>query len=76
MSQVTGVLLDHLLNHNLVDPSSTGFVVKDEHGTAHTIYFTLGMMLQDGGAHKQVWSLKGDAGSKFCLFCSNLFTES
>lgn len=76
MSQVTGVLLDHLLNHNLVDPSSTGFVVKDEHGTAHTIYFTLGMMLQDGGAHKQVWSLKGDAGSKFCLFCNNLFTES
>ena len=40
------------------------------------MYITLGMMLQDGGAHKQVWSLKGDAGSKFCLFCSNLFTES
>ena len=76
MSQVTAVLLDYLFNHNLIDPSNTGFIIKEKDGTPHTIYLSLGMLLQDGGAHKQVWSLKGDAGSKFCLFCSNLFTES
>ena len=33
------------------------------------------MMLQDGAAHKAVWGLKGDAASKFCVFCLNLLTE-
>lgn len=76
MSQVTAVLLDYLFNHTLVDTINTGFIIKEQDGTPHTIYLSFNMILQDGGAHKQVWSLKGDAGSKFCLFCSNLFTES
>ena len=32
-------------------------------------------MLQEGAAHKAVWGLKGDAASKFCVFCMNLLTE-
>lgn len=75
ISQVTAILLDHIFNNSLVDASTTGFVIKDQNGTPFKIYLTLGMLLQDGAAHRQVWSLKGDAGSKFCLFCSNLYTE-
>ena len=32
----------------------------------------LGMILQDGGAHKLVWCCKGDAGTRMCLLCRNL----
>ena len=32
----------------------------------------LGMILQDGGAHKLAWCLKGDAGTRFCMLCKNL----
>ena len=39
------------------------------------IWAKLGGALQDGGAHKSVWHSRGDAGSKFCLLCKNLFAE-
>ena len=32
-------------------------------------------MLQDGGAHKSVWHSRGDAASKFCILCKNLFVQ-
>ena len=31
--------------------------------------------MQDGAAHKMVFNIKGDAGTKFCLFCSNLISQ-
>ena len=34
------------------------------------------MVLQDGGAHKHVWMMKGDSGNKCCLGCRNLYAES
>jgi hypothetical protein len=30
-------------------------------------YAKVGMLLQDGGAHKLVWMCKGDSGMKFCM---------
>jgi hypothetical protein len=32
----------------------------------------LGMVLQDGGAHKVLWQCKGDAGTRFCMLCRNV----
>ena len=32
-------------------------------------------MLQDGLAHKSIWSLKAHSGTKFCIFCSNLVSK-
>jgi hypothetical protein len=40
------------------------------------LFAKLGVIIQDGGAHKSVWSSRGDAASKYCLLCKNLFTES
>jgi hypothetical protein len=40
------------------------------------LFAKLGVVIQDGGAHKSVWSSRGDAASKFCLLCKNLFTKS
>ena len=33
------------------------------------------MVLQDGGAHKLIWAMKGDAGQKCCIECRTLFAE-
>ena len=30
--------------------------------------------MQDGGAHKQVFCVKGEGGHKFCSECLNLFS--
>ena len=40
------------------------------------IWAKLGGILQDGGAHKYVYMIRGDGASKFCMLCRNLFTES
>ena len=36
---------------------------------------TKGYLLQHGLAHKSIWSLKRDSGTKFCIFCSNLVSR-
>ena len=40
------------------------------------LFATLGMFIQDGGAHKATWHCRGDGASKLCMLCKNLFTES
>ena len=47
-------------------------LLLEHNGNRHRIFATLGLILQDGGAHKQVWCLKGDAGTRFCMVCKNL----
>ena len=39
------------------------------------LWARLGGVLQDGGAHKYVWHLRGHGASKFCVLCKNLFTH-
>ena len=75
MSQVTAIYLSSIFENNMVDACNcnTGFVVKDEHDVSYRIHLKLGMLLQDGAAHKTIYSLEGDAGTKFCIFCANLY---
>ena len=40
------------------------------------LFCKLEIVLQDGGAHKQVWHSRGDGASRMCLLCSNLVTSS
>ena len=39
------------------------------------IFAKITIVIQDGGAHKAVYGLRGDGASKFCILCSNLWTE-
>ena len=36
---------------------------------------SLAVVIQDGQAQKMTWSVKGDAGSRFCSLCSNCFSH-
>ena len=40
------------------------------------LFVKLVQILQDGGAHKQVFMVKGDGGHKFCTACRNLYTRA
>ncbi|CAE7513380.1 unnamed protein product [Symbiodinium sp. CCMP2592] len=35
----------------------------------------LSMIVQDGGAHKALWSCKGDAGTRMCMLCRNVIAQ-
>ena len=36
----------------------------------------LGLIVQDGGAHKTTWHFRGEGGTKMCLLCQNVFADS
>ena len=75
MSQVTAKVLQHILHHPLCDTVTQGVLLKDSNGSRFRLWISLGAFLQDGSAHKMVFNLKGDAGTKFCVFCKNLVSQ-
>ena len=52
-----------------------GILLKMCNGTSIRIFVELRMIVQDGGAHKQVFMVKGDSGLKICTECRNMYTE-
>ena len=45
-------------------------------GSFIRLYAEFSMALQDGAAHKHIWSCKGDGGTKFCMLCKNLVSRA
>ena len=52
--------------------SLTGQVLKLASGKTIRLFLKLETFLQDGGAHKLTWHIKGDSGVRFCLLCKGL----
>ena len=73
MSQVMSALLKIVLHNPLCYAQDSGMVLKNSTSQLK-LFFKLGFFLQDGLAQKTIWSLKGDSGTKFCLYCQNLIT--
>ena len=57
------------------DLSLGGMELQCHDGSRVRFYCSLAMFLQDGAAHKNVFHCKGDAGSKLCMLCKNLYAE-
>ena len=53
---------------------ATGILVKLATGRKIRIFADIAMFIQDGGAHKATFHCKGDAGSRFCMLCRNVFS--
>ena len=64
---VFGTATPHTLNRS-------GIMLDLEDGSSVRMFAKLNMILQDGGAHKVVFMVKGDGGSKFCMSCRNLYS--
>jgi hypothetical protein len=73
ISQVFGAVLKQWFCNPLYDIIAGGLALKHPNGSQHRLWIQLGMILQDGGAHKYVFHVKGDAGTKFCFLCRNLY---
>ena len=54
--------------HNLM---TSGILLEFPDGSVVRLWARLEMILQDGGAHKQVFMVEGDAGLKQCMECRN-----
>ena len=70
IAQMIGHVLQSIFCCPIQDPR-LGFRLKATSGDT-TLFFNLSMVLADGAAQKQVWSSKGDSGTKFCLLCANV----
>ena len=52
-----------------------GMQLEGPDGSSFRLWADMGLMVQDGGAHKLVWGCKGDGGSRLCMLCKNLVAE-
>jgi hypothetical protein len=75
MSQVFGALIKLFFGAAVHDFSAGGALLHPPGGMPCRLFAIMGMILQDGGAHKSVWHCKGDAGTKFCMLCLNLYSR-
>ena len=75
MSQIFGAIIKLFFGALVHDISLSGVLLRSPSGYPRRIFAKLGMFVQDGAAHKSVWHCKGDAGTKPCMLCLNLYTE-
>ena len=54
--------------------SDVGLVLNRDGRPPTRVFARLDCFVQDGAAHKNTWHCKGDAGSKICILCQNLFS--
>ena len=73
LSQVFAQIIKQFFQPNGFNFATSGVLLEFPDGDVR-IWARLRGVLQDGGAHKYVWHLRGDGASKFCLLCKNLFT--
>jgi hypothetical protein len=73
MGQIYGKLVK-LFHGGVHDIATAGVVFNRGGGITMRVFGKLAMFLQDGGAHKVTWHCKGDAGTKMCMLCRNLYS--
>ena len=76
MSQVMREILENTFRNPLCDVENLGILLKQPEGErapAVLVKLSFAFFLQDGGAMKYCYSVKGDSGSRFCLQCKNIF---
>ena len=68
VAQAFKMLVKHLFCNTQCSLQTTGVSLSP----STRIFCKLGMVLQDGGAQKLIWLVKGDAGTKCCMLCRNV----
>ena len=79
MSQLIKQLLLSIFRSPWAEVESHGILLQEPPSSAkqHSRFrCCLSFFIQDGAAHKYVWSVKGDSGSRFCCLCKNVFSTS
>ena len=72
LSQLASCILRDIFIDGPADPALTGVLLKAPDGGLHRIHFNLSCFCQDGQAHKLLFSVKGDSGTRCCILCRNV----
>ena len=75
IAQVFGAVLKHMFASGGHTLQHSGILLDMCGGGSVRLFAELDMILQDGGAHKHVQMVKGDAGHKFCTVCRTLYAR-
>ena len=75
ISQVMAVIIKSFFMGKF-DLRNGGILLTSLDGSTTRLWVKLSMFIQDGGAHKLVSGNKGDAGTRLCMLCKNLVSES
>ena len=59
----------------MCDLQEGGSLLKGPDGDHCRIWIQLGCLVQDGAAHRAVFSVKGDSGTRCCLLCRNIISK-
>ncbi len=74
ISQLCKHILHSIFLNPLGDTIDLGILLKGPTECDRPrVRFSLGFILQDGAAHKFIFCLRGDNGSRFCTLCKNCF---
>ena len=75
VSQVVATVLKDIFL-GPVDPEHAGLTLKSLDGSLHRLKFKLGCFVQDGQAHKMMFPIKGDQGTRCCALCQNIIAST
>ena len=75
IGQLFKQIIKHTFQSDGVDLEKGGFVLKSPQGSLHRLYLKLGCFVQDGAAHRAMFSIKGDSGTRCCLLCKNIISH-
>ncbi|CAE7828917.1 unnamed protein product [Symbiodinium sp. CCMP2592] len=77
IGQVFAKILEAIFCCPMAEPCG-GLLLKSPHGPMGNIrlHFNWGICLADGAAQKQIWSSKGEAGTRFCMLCANIHSAA
>ena len=75
LSQTFGEIIKLFFDSNGFDVGNAGISLPFEPEDIR-LWAKVGVIIQDGSAHKYVWSSRGDAGSRICLLCKNLVSAA
>ena len=75
MAQVFSMVLVFMFSSGGHSFKDSGVQLEFADGTRVRLFAVLEMILQDCGAHKQVFCVKGESGLKQCLGCRNFYAK-
>ena len=75
IGQLMKAIIKNFFQNDMCDLQEGGILLKGPDGDHCRIWIQLGCLVQDGAAHRAVFSVKGDSGTRCCLLCRNIISK-
>jgi hypothetical protein len=75
IGQLMKEIVKNAFQSTTCDLQRAGILLKGPDNQMYRVWVSLGAFVQDGAAHKYMWAIKGDAGSRCCFLCKNCISK-